>query len=230
MATPLPPPPKEAISNIFAWREWFYKLWQQVTATTALYFNNLNFTGSNITSIEVRNHNDLTTIQGGTALQRYHLTQVQWNYLTNPPYIEVYDLSTSIALSSTPALLMPATTGNSSGITYDNTTGVFTFTYAGSYALALSVNALASASNQYVYIYAENNTGSGWVANPNSGKYFQLSNGVQTQIVYSQAVHRAAGQQVRYWIYSNGVKVILTTATLPSTSTVYVPAIRIQYA
>jgi len=83
MSLPLPPPPKEAISNIFAWREWFYKLWQQVTATTALYFNNLNFSGSNITSIEVRNHNDLTTLQGGTNLQRYHLSASQYNSIAS---------------------------------------------------------------------------------------------------------------------------------------------------
>lgn len=148
-----------------------------------------------------------------------------------PGYIEVYDRSASIALTSTPTLLKPATTGVNSGITYDATTGEFTWEYGGSFALSLVVNAIASAAGQYVYIYAQNNTGSGWVNNANSGKIYQLPNSQSVQIVYSQAVARTAGQKVRYYIYSNDGKVTLETSTMPGISpTVYVPAIRIQYA
>lgn len=146
-------------------------------------------------------------------------------------YIEAYDLSTTIALTSTPTLLTPASSTTGVGITYNSSTGIFTFAEEGDYSLALSVNAIASASGQFVYIYAQNNTGSGWVNNTNSGKIYQLPNSQATQIVYSQAVHRVAGQQVRYYIYSNDGKVSLETATLPTvTPNVYVPAIRIQYS
>jgi hypothetical protein len=48
--------------------------------------------------------------------------------------------------------------------------------------------------------------------------------------VYSNAIYRQKGEQTRYWIYSNDGKVTLQTGTLPGTSTVYVPAIRIQYS
>lgn len=151
--------------------------------------------------------------------------------LTGQPHIEVYDRSASIALTGTPALLAPATTlAGASGITYDNTTGIFTFANEGSYSLALNVNAIATSANQFVYIYAEKNTGSGWVLNANSGKSFPLANNQLTQIVYANAIYRQAGEQTRYWIYSNDGKVSLQTATLPGTSTVYVPAIRIQYS
>jgi hypothetical protein len=145
-------------------------------------------------------------------------------------YIEAYDLSSSIALTSTPTLLTPASTGASSGITYNNSTGVFTFSQEGDYTLALFVNALAAASGQFVYIYAEKNTGSGWTVNANSGKFYELVNGQTTQIAYANAVHRAAGEQTRYYIYSNDGKVTLQTQTLPSVTGVYVPAIRIQYS
>lgn len=156
---------------------------------------------------------------------------VDFANLVNQPYIETYDRSASIALSSTPALLAPASTmpGNV-GITYVPATGVYTFADAGSYSLALNVNAIASASGQYVYIYAERNNGSGWVLNANSGKVYQLPNSQQVQIVYANAVTRQAGEQTRYWIYSNDGKVTLETTTLPGTSTVYVPAIRIQFS
>ena len=189
-----------------------------------------NTTFDNLTNVTTRNHNDLQNIQGGTTNQYYHLNASQSGNLGGvTDYIEAYDTSASIALTSTPTLLKPANTGSSNGITYSSSTGVFTFPNAGNYSLSLSVNAYASAANQYVYIYAENNTGSGWVTNTNSGKYYSLSNGIETQIVYSQSVHRVTNQQVRYYIYSNDGKVILNTQSLPS-STAIVPAIRIQYS
>ena len=159
-------------------------------------------------------------------------TTVPWSDISSFPHIEAYDLSSSIALTATPILLAPASTvAGYSGITYNSSTAVFTFTNAGSYGLAIGVNAIASATNQFVYIWAENYVSGTWVVNPNSGKAFQLVNNQLTQIVYSQAVYRTAGQQVRYWIYSNNNKVTLQTYTLPSiTPTVYVPAIRIQYS
>jgi len=148
-------------------------------------------------------------------------------------YIEAYDRSVSIAINNTPTLLTPTSflPPLSQGITYDTTTGVFTFKYAGNYSLAISLNITASTSNQYVYLYAQKNTGSGWVNNANSGKTYELKNGLVVQFVSPQAVYRQAGEQTRYYIYSNGTTSSLVTQTLPGvTPTVYVPAIRIQYS
>ena len=151
--------------------------------------------------------------------------------VANQPHIEAYDLTASIALTSTPTLLTPATTLNgSSGITYSADTGIFTFTNEGSYSLSLVVNGLASGASQFVYIYAEKNTGSGWVVNANSGKAYQLLNNQKVQIVYSQAIYRQAGEQTRYKIYSNDGNVTLVTQALPGSVGVNVPAIRIQYS
>ena len=150
----------------------------------------------------------------------------------NSAHIEAYDLSASIALSATPILLTPAlTSAGSSGITYNAGTGVFTFANAGSYSLSLVLSAVASAASQSLYLYQETWNGSAWVPNANSGKYLQLLNNQVTQIVATQAIYRAAGSQVRYWIYSNSNKITLQTFTLPGiVPTVYTPAIRIQYA
>ena len=159
------------------------------------------------------------------------LVQLPWSSVLNQPKIEAYDTSVSIALTSTPALLKPAsTTSGSQGIVYDAATGEFTFSAAGSYSLALSVNAVSAAANQVVYIYAENDTGAGWTVNTNSGKTYELINANMVQIVYAQAVGRVAGQKVRYWIYSNDGKVTLETFSLPGGVGAIVPAIRIQYS
>lgn len=150
-----------------------------------------------------------------------------------PSYIEAYDRTASIALPNTPTLLKPANyiPATAVGITYDPTTGVFTFLHDGVYSLGISLNITASSANQYVYLYAQKNTGSGWVNTANSGKSYELKNGLTVQFTTPQAVYRAKGEQTRYYIYSNGTTSSLVTSTLPGVSpTVYVPAIRIQYA
>ena len=152
---------------------------------------------------------------------------------TGTDYIEVYDRANTIHLSTTPILLTPVSLGSNVGISYNSSTGIFTFPTAGNYSLSLVVNAKADISGATLYIYAEQNNGSGWAVNQNSGKQFQLVNNQTTQVVYSQAVHRSAGQQVRYWIFSTDPdsKTYLQTTTLPGiTPPVYVPAIRIQYS
>jgi hypothetical protein len=195
--------------------------------------NLIDVTGGSIGGVGITGSNVNSTPIGVTTPNEGHFTSnlTRNGYTVKPNcYIEAYDLSASIALTSTPTLLTPASTGASSGITYNNSTGVFTFSQEGDYTLALFVNAIASASGQFVYIYAEKNTGSGWTVNANSGKFYALVNGQTTQIAYANAVHRAAGEQTRYWIYSNDGKVTLQTQTLPSVTGVYVPAIRIQYS
>jgi hypothetical protein len=148
-------------------------------------------------------------------------------------YIEAYDRTASIALTTTPTLLKPASflPATVSGITYDPTTGVFTFQYAGTYSISISLNITTTGVSQNVYVYAQKNIGSGWVNTTNSGKFYDLTLGKTIQYVSPQSVYRVAGEQTRYYIYSNGTTSSLVTTTLPSvTPTVYVPAIRIQYS
>lgn len=149
-----------------------------------------------------------------------------------PSYIEAYDRTTSIAIPTTPTLLIPNSflPPVSEGITYDTATGVFTFQYEGVYSLGISLNIKGSNAGQTVYVYAQRNVGAGWVNNTNSGKAYKLFNNTDTQFVNAQSVYRAAGEQTRYYIYASSSGPTLETITLPGvTPTVYVPAIRIQF-
>lgn len=150
-----------------------------------------------------------------------------------PSYIEAYDRTASIAIGTTPALLKPGSflPPVNEGITYDPTTGVFTFQYEGVYSLSISLNLKGNNANQTVYVYAQKNVGAGWANTTNSGKAYKLTNNVDIQFVNPQSVYRAAGEQTRYYIYASSLGPTLVTQTLPGVSpTVYVPAIRIQYA
>ena len=150
-----------------------------------------------------------------------------------PSYIEAFDRTASIAINTTPTLLIPNSflPPVSDGITYDPLTGEFTFQYEGVYSLGISLNIRGTNAGQTVYVYAQRNVGAGWVNNTNSGKAYKLFNNTDVQFVNAQAVYRAAGEKTRYYIYASSSGPTLETQTLPGvTPTVYVPAIRIQFA
>ena len=204
--------------------------------------SNVQTTTANLVA-QVLNVNKATVPQGGTGaatLTGYvkgngtsaftAAATVPWSDVSDAPYIEVASTVASTALTATPTLMKPATiVGTHPGIDYDPATGEFTFTAAGNYSLSIAVNCMATASGQSVYWYAENNTGSGWVVNTNSGKSFVLTNGADTQVFASNETRRVAGQKVRYWIWTNDSHVNITTTSLGATGAI-VPAIRIQYS
>lgn len=59
---------------------WVYLLWKRVSSAGQLLWSYLDFTGSNITDIETRNHDDLQNIN---TADHYHLTQANHTDLTD---------------------------------------------------------------------------------------------------------------------------------------------------
>lgn len=68
-----PPPTKDANQD-----RWLYLLWKRVSSAGQILWSYLDFTGSNLTDIETRNHNDLQSLQGGTGGEYYHLTSAEY--------------------------------------------------------------------------------------------------------------------------------------------------------
>ena len=85
MTIPISPIPNNPIAENHEWRDWFFKLYTYTTTAGSQAFNGLDFLGSNITSIVTRNHNDLTLIQGGDSLNRYHLTSAEYASVASLP-------------------------------------------------------------------------------------------------------------------------------------------------
>jgi hypothetical protein len=80
MAFNIPPPPTSNDPKDPAFRDWFYKIQKAFTTLGSFLFTNLDFTGSNITSIVTRNHADLQNLNTASYT---HLTSAQATDLTD---------------------------------------------------------------------------------------------------------------------------------------------------
>lgn len=87
MAVVLPPQPIGVPPDSVFWNDWYEKLRTTVNnGVVNVLWSSINFTGSNITSIAARAHNDLQSIQGGAAGEYFHLTAAQYSALTAGPH------------------------------------------------------------------------------------------------------------------------------------------------
>ena len=78
MSSILPPSPQVVPPGHAFWNVWYEKLRKIVNdLATSISWININFTGSKIEDIVSRDHNKLTTIQGGTTAEYYHLTNAE---------------------------------------------------------------------------------------------------------------------------------------------------------
>jgi len=128
MATKIPPIPNNPITDVFVWRDWFYKVSQALIAQASTNFVDLNFTGSNLQSIETRQHNSLQSIQGGQGGQYYHLNQSQYNTIAALPSFGT--------MATQNANNVNITGGSITGITfpYTSITGLATVAHTGAYS------------------------------------------------------------------------------------------------
>jgi len=155
MAVGLPPPPVNDQPGSFTWMEWYRQLRNYVSTSGSVPWYIINFSGSNITDIAQRSHNQLQTLQGGTSGEMYHLTATQHARISN--HCDVITTTSGIVLPTTPTLIKPVTTVSSGGITYDSATGEYTMVNGGTYSLNISLNdqlvtklqAIANASIQH---------------------------------------------------------------------------------
>lgn len=160
MAIQLPPIPNNPITDVFVWRDWFYKVSQVLSQQAAIAWTSINFTGSNLRDIQTRQHNALQSIDGGVGGQYYHLTQAQWNQVTN--YFNYGSFSDSndqiLAGPDTPTKVAFNTTDTASGISLSS--NEFTVSKAGKYQIIFSLQAVNTDSQAhalYVWLRKNNN-------------------------------------------------------------------------
>lgn len=83
MAILLPPIPYGSPPGSSFWNDWYEKLRNLINeGTVTVLWSSINFSGSNLTDIVNRAHNNLQSLQGGVAGEYYHLTSAQQAGLT----------------------------------------------------------------------------------------------------------------------------------------------------
>jgi hypothetical protein len=71
------PPPLTDEMGSFRWLEWFRLISVELNSLATISWDNIDFTGSDLTDLVTKNHNSLGSIQGGSSTERYHITSAQ---------------------------------------------------------------------------------------------------------------------------------------------------------
>lgn len=75
--TRIPPPPTSSKDGTI-WNNWYLSIKDAINnVRTDLKWVNLDFTGSTLTDIQSKSHQDLDSLQGGSSTERYHITSTQ---------------------------------------------------------------------------------------------------------------------------------------------------------
>ena len=82
----LPPPPVNDKPGSFTWLEWYRQLRNYVSTSGSVPWYIINFSGSTITDIALRSHQNLQSLQGGGTGEMYHLTAADYAALTAGPH------------------------------------------------------------------------------------------------------------------------------------------------
>lgn len=116
MAGGLPPPPTRAASGDFAWTAWNNELYRLLSTSGAVAWTLVDKAGSSIADLQNKNHNLLTSMQGGTTNEYYHLTSAQYSSLTGlMSYGAFSDYTDQVAASTTVAYPITFNTTDYSG-------------------------------------------------------------------------------------------------------------------
>lgn len=238
MTLKIPPPPSVNTDfNDFTWKDWFRILRDQLINTGIGAWSALNFSGSNITDIETRNHNDLQNVQGGGTSEKYHLTQSQLNGLvsgasttlhTHPAGInfgQFYSTQTqSVSAINTPTRVTLNNTGIASNINLSS--NKIYFPTAGKYNVAFSIQTTNSDTQIHdLDIWIRQGNGSGTatdLADTASVVSVASTHGGQpgyNVVAANFYINAAANDFIEFWWASNSTQVQLN----------YLPAITVPF-
>lgn len=117
MAGGLPPPPTRADNGDFAWVAWYNQLYALLSTSGSVAWSLIDKTGSSIADLANHSHNILTSLQGGTTGEYYHLTAAEHATLVanDIKYGAWHSSTTQTATANTATVMTLDTTDYSNG-------------------------------------------------------------------------------------------------------------------
>lgn len=147
MANVLPPPPVQVTdTSSFVWLEWYRQLRDFLSTNGSVPWALVDKAGANITDIPSRSHNQLQSLQGGTAGSYYHLTRVlESNPVIDFPNITAVNTATSNvtitgAVAGDKVIVTPSTALEAGIIVYGYVSAVDTVTIVANNPTAGAIN------------------------------------------------------------------------------------------
>lgn len=101
MAAGIPPPPLNSPSGSYYWLEWYTSLTNFLNGTN-IPWSNLNFTGSNLSDLQTRDHNTLQQIQGGNPSEDISAGGNAW-HMSGRGYVSATGVGTGLPTTWTTA-------------------------------------------------------------------------------------------------------------------------------
>ena len=159
MAGGLPPPPTKAADGGFAWTSWYNQLYKMLSTTGSVAWSLIDKAGSSIADLANKNHNLLTSMQGGTTNEYYHLSNVDYLSVHDKQRGVFHDTTTQTAAAINTAY--PITfnaTDLSNGVSRGTPTSRIICARAGTYNFQFSLQLnKTSAAAKNVWIWARIN-------------------------------------------------------------------------
>ena len=129
-----PPPTQNSDYGSHVWQDWFRKIYNGVQNPSNVSWGSINFTGSNLANIQIRQHNILQSLQGGATSEYFHLSNTEYLRVQN-----VYKIRTTTTDTTV--------NGNDTTVLVDCTSGDITLTLSLTVGKAYHIKKIDSSVN-----------------------------------------------------------------------------------
>lgn len=216
----LPPPPVQDQQGSFAWLEWYRQLRNYISTSGSVPWYLINFSGSTITDIADRSHQNLQALQGGTTGERYHLTAAQHAALSaGDHYGTVRDTTTqTMAAINTAQTVTYNSSESNSGVELGTPNSRIVVANSGRYQLEFStqITSTSSSTKQLYFWYRKNG-----VDAANSTRHITLTGNNEFRVLsVTYSVSLAANDYIELCWASDSTAVSLT----PTAASAFYPA------
>ncbi|MES2730021.1 MAG: hypothetical protein V4621_08025 [Pseudomonadota bacterium] len=129
-------------------------------------------------------------------------------------FLDGTDSVASVSIPTVPTVFtVPTVSSSNNNILFNTVTGVITIAQSGTYQSVFLLNAFNTVATT-IFFATEVDTGSGFVAIPNSGRQMNINTNINGQVIFVSNNFFAAGTRLRVYIWCSSASAIFQTTSL----------------